>query len=464
MDGLSPEKKAALQRLLAELPPAAQAKLIEVFERERLVPDATGAADGVLSTLRDAGAKASPLAKRPTSPERAFFEPIDTLFETAVDGKLLPGSFDRAHIRPIWNWLRRNIAPEVVQQAEADISQEALRGNTVAVNLAAETLRDFGVTALSRLYDPENRVIAQDEGLTDSELQSAIRLGDVLLAERQARTALQTLAYSSNDLTEAQAASIHNAYRPLTERRDNSSTALLILVMTRLRRPWQIFRLVRRIHPAGNDKVLDLTDFAVFGTRILDHLERVSQPLLAAGRDGAAIDATAMITAVEAYNAFVSGFMREFDAERDGPWGRRLSEIRRNVANALEAVADRASALMDDALPVVRARIKNVGVIDHAKLTAKVSEADVRNCAEHVRFVQATRLTAAAAGFGAAREKALKEIGLHLGKFQDGVLEQMGNPQTRALAQSWVPWIQIVTEALEGKDAAAIFQRRAKAA
>src|SRR5271165_1043916 len=107
-----------LKDYLAQLPPRSQAMLMREFERALERGEDTAVASFVLEALRKIVRGSDDAQPRSDDPARLLFRPLEPFL---VDGSTppRPGQIRRTSLAPIWQWLRRDGAPEQAGAFEA---------------------------------------------------------------------------------------------------------------------------------------------------------------------------------------------------------------------------------------------------------------------------------------------------------------------------------------------------------
>ena len=121
-----------LRDYLVQLPPQAQALLMREFERAIERGEDASVATLVLDQLRQITRPAEDGGGRRTSSgesARLLYRPLEP-FLVGSNNPTRPGQIRRASLMPVWTWLGRDGAPELVREYEAVLERSSASGTS----------------------------------------------------------------------------------------------------------------------------------------------------------------------------------------------------------------------------------------------------------------------------------------------------------------------------------------------
>jgi hypothetical protein len=463
MTELTPEKMQELTALMSKAPPATAARMLAMFERVKVKGSNVIPSQDLLNALREAGvpqlASQDLGVVRLPSFERLFFQPFENLFENGELSALLPGSIPRAGLKETWQHISERFIPEDVAETASLGTQAILNGDMSAAYELAAGLRE---ALLSALKSFRNEAIAR--GATTEACRAVlVRLAPLLQAQAIGKD-IWAMAYGSKgELSDQGVASLSTHVRALEEENPEAACELLLLTMATLPRPYEALRVLNKVSLGVDDRKLDMTEFAVIGRRVIAIAAREATAIEAAWADSQ-FDGKELAAVVERYNQSLHGLERESRLSHDGPWRQSVVSIRGRVGNRLELLCQRASQLLEMALPVQRLQRHTITWTYEPRLETPIDQGKIDNAIRHLEFVSAARLFAPLAGFGAPREMAAKHAINHMTMVCDAILKMLRQPHQSPHLQAWIKASIAIVEASEGSDAARVFERRVKAA
>jgi hypothetical protein len=463
MTELTPEKIKELSAIMASAPPETVARMVAMFERVKVKGSKSIPSQDLLAALREAGlpqlAGQDVGIVRLPSFERLFFQPFENLFENGALDDLLPGSIPRAGLKETWQIIAKTFIPAEVEEVTPLGTNAILNGDLeAAYDLAAgvratllQTLKGFRVDAIARpAATPECRAILR-------------RLVPLLQSEAIGRDIWAMAFGTKGELSEQGVASLSTHVRLLEDENPDAARELLLLTMAILPRPFEALRVLSKVSLGVDDRKLDMTEFSVVGRRVIAIAAREATAIEAAWA-GDGFDGKALADTVERYNQSLHGLEREMRLSSDGPWRAMIVDIRGRVGNRLELLCQRASTLLEQALPVQRIQRHSIAWTYEPKLDAPLDEVKLANAVRHQAFVAAARLFAPLAGFGAARDLTGKHAVGHMTLVCEAILKALRGAHKPAHLETWIKAAIRILTASEGYEAATVFERRAKAA
>ena len=463
MTDLTPEKIKELTALMASAPPETAARLLTMFERMKVKGSSIIPGNDLINAMREAGmTQASGVAGtvvRMPSFQRLFFEPFENLFENGIFARLLPGSLPRSGLREIWLLIAGLFVPDELVELEPHGTAAILRGD---MDKARELALELRTALLTNIGGFTNEAIAKHAKTSEAQA-ILVRMVPLLVAEATGREIWASAFGSKGELSEHGVATLCANVRYLEDKNPDAARELLLLTMCVLPRPCEALRVLNKASYNVDDRRLDVTEFAVIGRRVIAIAARAADMIEEASQAGK-FDGSVLATTVERYNQNLHGLEREANLAPDGPWRREMLVIRGKVGNRLETICQRATYLLETALPVERLQRNSLAWTVEPRLNVVPDSAHLELAIQGLNFIAASRLFAPLAGFGAPREKAAKHASVYLDTICEALLRASRVATTPANLAAWVQATASLVEALEGVKAAHIFERRAMTA
>jgi hypothetical protein len=463
---LTPEKVKEIGALVANATPATAARMLAMFERVKVKGSQAIPINVLISALRDAGiahvvGKAMGVARLPSF-QRMFFEPFERLFENGELQDLLPGSLPRSGLAEAWEHIASWFASEAVREHEPVATAAILSGDIATAYEHAAQLRAELLINLSRYG---NATIAQHAS-TPACKAVMQRLVPLLTAEAAGREIWRDAGAENgkvSDLNDLSVAGLDALVRQFEDQNPEAARELLLLTMANLPRPHQALRVLNKVSLGVDDRKLDMTEFAVIGRRPIAVAQREADKVEAAFTTGQ-FDGQELARTVDRYNQCLHGLERETRLATDGPWRHSVVELRSKVGKRLELLCQHTSTLLETALPLQRLQRPSLAWVQEPRLDNPIDSEKVKGAVCHLHFIGASRLFAPLAGFGAPRQQAYSHALAHLDLVRDALLKanKLGH-KPRHLAD-WIVATRDIIEAIDGTEAAQIFDRRIAAA
>jgi hypothetical protein len=279
------------------------------------------------------------------------------------------------------------------------------------------------------------------------------------------RAALLRLPEWLTRMSDDRAAAARLAYKDAVELTDDAGPQFFEMLFAQLPEPWQILRIMSAIMDHPTDRYVSVSELARFADYVIDDIDRRLAAFRAFDPNkgmeaGAAAGHALQIAAVE-----IAEFETSIELSRDGPWGARISEQKKLLAQSAEAALDQIGKALNAALPQRMVRLGK-GLRGLPKLDADPDPAALCRAEGLMAFFDHSRGSAAQSGYGAARAKAAEMIEERLDQYVEDLLEML-----RAEDAGPAPRIHSFLEVTagfmaqaHGEKAAQIVRRRAAAA
>lgn len=238
-----------------------------------------------------------------------------------------------------------------------------------------------------------------------------------------ARSAMHRLPTWLRTLSAEHATGIRLAFRDATAVEEDAGPPFMEILFAHLGEPWQILRLISLVMDRPGDRYLAASELASFGERLLADLDRRIDEVRrfdpARGLEGG----VSLAVSVQVATSIINEFEQWLDINREGPWGARLTAIKRTLATSVEARLREIESAVGQALPSQPARTR--GARGAPRVSADPDQAQVVRSQALLGFLYESRTSAAYGGFGSVRTKVIEALDLKLGQYAEDLLEQL---------------------------------------
>ncbi len=347
-----PTKEHELKKFLATLPADKAAKLAAAVETGRVAGERAMPIDLILDGLRPTLRRIN--ARRVPTTLRLLCEPFaDFLVDDPREFKQ-PGRIARSSVKSLWRWLKDTLrvalADMETQVSRAVLSRDVRLQSEIVPRLQAEVL-NFVRAALDRATpgSADRRVLVNRLGGEDAlhDVEEAMQL----LAGAGELSPLRGLLPRRIDtLTEQHGAFVRDIYDQMASRQSELCPYVGLLVLARLKRPWEALRLGGIISRRTNQALFSQSDMGIVGDVLLADMENLALDIASVRPD--TLDTDVLLTKLDRFVQMSGGLVREIGGRRDGKWGQRLIKIRQLASDAMDALIVRAPREIMAALPV----------------------------------------------------------------------------------------------------------------
>jgi hypothetical protein len=293
------------------------------------------------------------------------------------------------------------------------------------------------------------------------------RLARLLTMTPVLRAALPKLSGWVRNLTGEQMAAVRLAFKDATTADEDAGPLFMQALLIHVEEPCQIVRLISAVMDRPTDRYLAASELAGIGERLLDDIDRRVQGVRrfdpGRGFEGGAAEAVS----VHAASSAIREFEQWLVLNKDGPWGARLIEQKRALAQAAEARLRETERAVAAALPLQIGRIV-AGRAPRAgpRVEDYPDDGLVRRAEGLLAFLDETRTSAANAGFGALRAKVIESLESRMDTYVQDLVERLHAEDGED--SDWVrAYLDVAADfcgMIQGPQAAQIVRRRAAAA
>lgn len=328
-----------------------------------------------------------------------FFSPIAPLSGEPGSDRPAVSAAPAGLLRTLWAWMGEELAPDIaarVGAAAMDPCAPELPGQldpdrAAVARLMLDAFRhaESDPRALKRL---KTRLgVERFDAARD--IAAMLRLAPVL------RTALAGLAPVIDDPDDAQCALIRDRYETAAAADPDAGPLVLLLIMARFSRPWRILRVFERLTHRDDDLLVGKTDMALIGDVLLrdaaHHLTGFRAPPRTED------EARAAAAALTAFAAITVGMSREIGIRKDGPWGKRIMDLRTRASEQMTVIHDAARREVGRVLPEADKGPRRF---------TQPREEDLEQALAHCLFLALTRDDASRAAVGGAHNSVIAEL------------------------------------------------------
>lgn len=354
---LAPEKRAALNQLLAPLGADTAAKIARGIELQRLNEPEKLPYSDILDSIRPQLRKTRP----PRTPTvlRLVCDGFEEFLINQRHGDKRLGEIPRSTIPILWTVLQsgkdadrlNRLAGELatlVKAGDADEIDIFGRGvRETAANMLTDIIADWPHDGRRPKLNALGRALSDEEIADIKEIATVLAIADPIdttmsaieeaspLDEEQLRHRLLRLNETMVNIAKA-------AYLDLSSRVGGDAKYLALSLMGRLENPAEILALPRALAMNRRDWVMQDSELAILGERLLEAIEidakRLGRLASDCEPDGSNFEtvgdeATTLLARLQAQ---FLGMTTEIDIRRGGPWGERLLKMRRMVSSAMD--------------------------------------------------------------------------------------------------------------------------------
>lgn len=386
--------------------------------------------------------------------KEAVFAPFMALFRPRADG-LAGVSFEPWIIDRLWAALERR-EPELYAS-----SRYALRGLRSEDPTPVVFFRLVTAAAQICRECPED-VLPPHEGPDDA--VEVAEFANYLDLHRLLRSILGRLGDFMGRIDAEKAATLRLMFRDACALNSEGGYRFIECLFANLDDGGQIIKFVATVSDRPNDRFLAQSELADFGERILDMIEDRLKTIKAfigpRGRVcedlGAAGDQIAQILAQ------MQGFETYIELAREGPWGKRVGEAHRMIAEMVEGQLKGAERILGDALPMKSERVYGRVRKETPQLDRFPKPEVVSRALQTLRFTRRVRNTANAGGFASLHAKTVQALESMIDTYFEELLSIANGPDSFD-ADTVMSFFELVTdqmEALCGEEKAHTARRR----
>jgi hypothetical protein len=265
-------------------------------------------------------------------------------------------------------------------------------------------------------------------------------------------------------LTDQHTSFVRDMYDQLAARRPELCPYVGLLVLSRLKRPWEALRLASVMSRRTNEILFSQTDMGIVGDILLADMEHLALDIASVRPD--LLDADAVLNKLERFVQMSGGLVREIGVRRDGKWGQRLIKIRQLASDAMDALIVRAPREIMAALPVQRLGAFSGRGPRRPDLSRDPDVQKIERALLWGRLLAGSTPYASGGAFHAAHKDAFEEVSHYLRTYAESMVSELRalDFDKRPRAQEYMQHAETLSDAILGVEETDLMRRRVAAA
>ncbi|MEM8784898.1 MAG: hypothetical protein AAGF19_03500 [Pseudomonadota bacterium] len=464
------KKEDELRRLLSNIPDRRAASIIKALERDRLSGGSALPYSQILNELRPALLRTNNQVARTPTPQRLFCNCFEDILLNGPRKEKQAGRILRSSLDPMWYWLAEHAIADIHREQAQKIAVAILGGNAAAATEETHILCGAAGLAIERRLkgvkpgSPEWRALADQVGSEDA----VHDLADMAACLEIAAELAEIRAYFTKPTSHVDQDDVHfvrDIYRTVSDHLPASAPYLLLILAGRLAEPWVAITMASQMSPSQAGVILSKTDLAVVGDVMVDDLERLAEQVVATRHDH--FDAERMGYQLNGFARLAKGLTETLGRMSEEEWLKRVRSAKVRVADAVEALLERAPKVVTSALPLSVLSGFGKSTPRRPNLLKKPDPDLHARAVEYVRLLGELQFLANELAISRTQIETTEEIGRFLDKYAEDVLIAIrhardGEEQEIVFSHFGVA-LEIVKE-LRGPEEAQLLQRRGVAA
>ena len=380
MANISPQRIALLEQFVSDLPGGILDRLCEALMSVR---------DGPMFEVRRL---VETEAKRRIVIARVF-HPYIKMFERRRDG-LDSYVFPKWLLNNLWTELGKR-HPDLVQQATRIM--DALDSNdpvpVVFIQLAGEA------TAL--LHDQPDSVLPPKAQKADRE--EAIEFSHYLDLYRTLNKLLGLLPECAGRMDPEKEAALRVLYKDVSSLSERGGPHMVEVILSQLDAGAQILKFISAITDRRDDRFLADSELCEMGTRLVEWCE--DDLKLALSQFKNETTEPNAIKIIHEIMARLQVFEQNLELSRDGPWGKRLAVVRKEIAAQAESRLNGLEKMVELSLPQRKHKGRTI-----PRYEKPGAEETVNKAVMALKFIKSINNLANQGGFGALYTKVITQV------------------------------------------------------
>lgn len=460
-----PAREHDLKNFLASLPADKAMKLALAVERGRLAGErglpAELILEGLRPTLRRLGLRRSP------TPQRLFCEPFSDFLVEHREFKQA-GRISRSTISTLWKWLSREGLRTVLADFETQITRSVLSRDTrreaeLVHQLQIEVARIVS-GAIERAGNGGNdrRILAVKFGGEDA-LFDVEEMAVLLSAANELAPLRSMLPKRIDTLTDQHMALIRDIYEALSMRRPELCPYVGLLVLGRLKRPWEVLRLAAIGSNMNGAPLFSQSDLGLIGDILLADMENMALDIASVRPDG--LDPDSLLNKLDRFTQMSGGLVREIGSKREGKWGQRLIKIRQLASDSMDALISRSPREITAALPVQKLGAFGGRGPRRPDLTRDPDHGKMERAMQWGKLLAGATPYAGGGDFHAAHKDAFEEVSNYLRSYTESIVVELKSLDydKRPRAQAFLAHTEALSSAILGHEETELIRKRVAA-
>ncbi len=328
-----------LKEFLQRLTPPTRSNLLDELERLELSGNEIPGAGEVMEALRAEFRGSGQSQKRNSPAARYFFAPLESLLVDGAPQHATTGGIQRGSLSAIWEWISRDLLPTMARDYIKSLNDLIAVDKQREARQAAATFQVKVLKSMEGvLGSPESADQIRARLATYTASPAAFDDLTKMLSALRAREELAKL----NDALPAKLARFENAelakISPLlaafAKTHSEQLPFALMLILRRLKTPWQLIRLATKAAASKNAIDVAATPCAAAVSMVLDRMEDRRTMLRIALKHERILVAKEIL--VDIYDTEYALRVR-IDQLADSDWGRRLDALMASITELVES-------------------------------------------------------------------------------------------------------------------------------
>ncbi len=328
-----------LKEFLQRLTPPTRSNLLDELERLELSGNEIPGAGEVMEALRAEFRGSGQSQKRNSPAARYFFAPLEPLLVDGAPQHATTGGIQRGSLSAIWEWISRDLLPTMARDYIKSLNDLIAVDKQREARQAAATFQIKVLKSMEGvLGSPESADQIRARLATYTASPAAFDDLTKMLSALRAREELAKL----NEALPAKLARFENAelakISPLlaafAKTHSEQLPFALMLVLRRLKTPWQLIRLATKAAASKNAADVAATPCAAAVSMVLDRMEDRRTMLRIALKHERILVAKEIL--VDIYDTEYALRVR-IDQLAESDWGRRLDALMASITELVES-------------------------------------------------------------------------------------------------------------------------------
>ncbi len=285
---------------------------------------------------------------------------------------------------------------------------------------------------------------------------------------RLARAVLSKLPDFMGRIDAEKAAALRLMFKDACGFSEEGGSRFMEIIFSNLEDGAQIIKFIATVSDRPNDRFLAESELADFGERILERIEEglVDLKAFMGGKGGpkrpVGDDLCGAGDRVAQSLGQLQSFAHYIELSRDGPWGKRVAEAHKQIAELVEAQLKGAEKVFEEALPLKTEKIYGRVKKDVPNLQRFPKEDAIARAHNSASFIRDVRNTATAGGFASLHAKTLLALEGQLDAYFELLLD-IANGEDPFEPDELMSFFELLTDlmaALCGEEKAVVGRRR----
>lgn len=255
-------------------------------------------------------------------------------------------------------------------------------------------------------------------------------------------------------------------YRDCAQVSPDAGAHYFEILSSLLPEPDQVLRIISAVMDRPSERYLSDSELSRFGQRMLEAIDRCLAEIKAYDCDGGIEAGREAGRVVHRAAQAIAELDSAVQLSKEGPWGQRLAQQKRSLAEMVESHLKRIEKAVGKALPVhvIRYSARLSGTAP--KVTDTPDQVELTRALSLLAFADEIRIDAASGGFGATRSRILEAVEKHTDPYVVDLLELLrtGDAENSARIRTYIEAAAQILGLVHDEKAADLVRRRLAAA